>query len=333
MAFDVQGALERIRDRGPLLILPHDNPDPDAIAAALGLQRLVDTVGCAATIGFGGIIGRAENRALVHELGVALQPVSQLDPARFPLIALVDTQPGTGNNSLPAGRRADVVIDHHPARPDSLTAPWCDIRDSGASSALVYDYLRRCAVPIDSRLATAFLYAIKSETRDLGREADASLRAIYLEVFALADHARLHAISHPKLGREHFVAVDRALHAAEVRGPLVTANLGTLDYPDLVAEVADLLLAFDRARWVLCVGQHAGTVYLSIRTDVAGARAGELIRRLIGKHGAGGGHGMIAGGRMFATVADEQALARVYDDLASRLAVELHADAATRRLL
>ena len=84
---------------------------------------------------------------------------------------------------------------------------------------------------------------------------------------ALADHEKLFAIAHPKLGREHWVAVDRAIRNAVSWGDLLAINLGTCEYPDLVAEVADLMLAYDRCRWVLCVGRHDGEVFLSIRTS------------------------------------------------------------------
>lgn len=334
MAFDIHAAVRSIRGKGPMLILPHDNPDPDALAAALGMQRVAEAAGMEATIGLGGIIGRAENRAFVHELAVPLAPLAGLDVGRFGLVALVDTQPRTGNNSLPAGRAADIVIDHHPRREHTRGVPWCDIRDDlGASSAIVLEYLQSLGVALDERLATAFLYAIKSETRDLGREAGPVLRDAYLTLFPVADHDRLHRITHPKLGREHFAAVDRALRAAEVRGALVTANLGALEYPDLVAEVADLLLAWERARWVLCVGQHEGRVFLSIRTDVQRAHAGGVMRRLLDGQGAGGGHGQVAGGRLTEPVRSEADLQRVHRDLVARLAAELRESAPAEPLL
>lgn len=320
--------------RAPLLVLPHDNPDPDALAGALGLAELARSLGGSATIGLGGIVGRAENRAMVRELDIPLVPAARLDPKRFPTVALVDTQPGTGNNSLPPGRRADIVIDHHPARAASREASWCDIREtSGVSSAIVLEYLREVGVPVDARLATAFLYAIKSETRDLGRESTPELTRTYLDLFPLADHTKLFAITHPKLARGHFVAMVRALQAAEVRGPLVTANLGELDYPDLVAEVADQLLAYEQARWVLCVGQHRGHVMLSIRTDIADANAGDLIRRILGERGAGGGHDTIAGGRLHAPVGDERALQAVYRELVDSLTEKLDLHAPAKHLL
>ena len=78
------------------------------------------------------------------------------------------------------------------------------------------------------------------------------------------------------------MALDRALRSATVWGELLAINLGALDYPDLVAEVADLMLPYEKAHWVLCVGQHNRTVFLSVRTDINDATAGALIRRVVG---------------------------------------------------
>jgi nanoRNase/pAp phosphatase (c-di-AMP/oligoRNAs hydrolase) len=334
MSFNLRAALEGVRGRGRLLIMTHDNPDPDSIACALGLQLVVAQVGVEATLGLGGIIGRAENRAMVRELGIELHPLETLTPADFQLLALCDAQPGGGNCTIFPGRQCDIVIDHHPRRSGSLGVPWCDIReDVGASSLIAYSYLRELGIPVDGRLATAFLYALKSETRDLGREAGEPERMAYLELFPLADPVKLYAITSPKLGREHFRAVDRALHAAEVRGSLVTASLGNLEYPDLVAEVADLLLDYDLAHWVLCMGEHRGTVFLSVRTDITDAHAGSLIRRVIGERGAGGGHGMIAGGRLRQLVHSPRELEVIYEDLVERFAAELRIKGPRRPLL
>ena len=333
MLFNLESAIGLLSS-GPLLILPHDNPDPDSLAGAMGLARLAQSVGCESVIGLGGIVGRAENRAFVRELAIPLVPMASIDPRNFGRIALIDTQPGTGNNSLPPGRAADIIIDHHPPRPESLAAPWCDLREeAGVSSAIVLEYLVARGINIDTRLATAFLYAIKSETRDLGREATPPLRRTYVDLLPRADHQTLYAITHPKLPLSHFAAVDRAIRFAEVRGPLITVNLGVLAYPDLVAEVADLLLAVEGARWVLCVGCHDDMVALSIRTDIDDARAGEMIRRMIGPRGAGGGHGMSAGGRLFEPVTDGDRLCVLYRDLAQRLANELKIEDETLPLL
>jgi len=337
MPVDLAAKLATLKQRageGRAAILTHDNPDPDSLAAALGLCRLFEKEGVASTIALGGIIGRAENRAMVRELKIDLMPIERIDWKAHSIIALVDTQPGTGNNSLPSTRRADVVIDHHPPRNDLGDIPWLDIRtEMGATATIVYGYLRERGIPLDPTLATAFLYALKSETRDLGRESGPDEKQAYIELSKVADFERLYSISNPKLGREHFVALDRALRSATVWGELLAINLGALDYPDLVAEVADLMLPYEKAHWVLCVGQHNRTVYLSVRTDITDATAGALIRRVVGGHGAAGGHGMIAGGRLFAEVRDDAALKSVYDELVARLVRELHIVAAPVPLL
>jgi hypothetical protein len=48
--------------------------------------------------------------------------------------------------------------------------------------------------------------------------------------------------------------------------------------------------------WSLVTGYFGDRLYLSIRTTNARADAGGLMRRIIGRRGKGGGHGMIAGG-------------------------------------
>lgn len=337
MSFDLDAALraheQRVRG-GSTLILTHDNPDPDSLAAALGLSRLLGAHGMASTIALGGIIGRAENRAMVRELHILLEPFERLDLSQFSAFGLVDTQPGTGNNSLPRDRGADIVIDHHPPRTNGTEVSWRDIRpELGATATIVYGYLKQEQIALDPLLATAFLYALKSETRDLGREATNDERDAYVDLLGTADLERLYSISSPKLGREHFVAVDRALRAAVCWGELLAINLGTLDYPDLVAEVADLMLPYEKAHWVLCVGQRQGMVYLSMRTDITTATAGQLIRRVVGVRGASGGHGMTAGGRLFQQVATDAELQVVYDHLVARLCEELKITASPVPLL
>ncbi len=341
MSFDVEAALaaldegRRERDQpARALILPHDNPDPDSLAAALGIEKMLRSVGYETVIGYGGIIGRPENRAMVQLLEMQLTPIEKIDWASFPVVALCDTQPRTGNNSLPIERVPEIVVDHHPLRATTPPTPWQDIRpDLGATATIVYGYLRQLKLAIEPRLATAFLYALKAETRDLGREAGPEEKQAYLDVMALADHEKLFAIAHPKLGREHWVAVDRAIRNAVSWGDLLAINLGTCEYPDLVAEVADLMLAYDRCRWVLCVGRHDGEVFLSIRTDVQNAAAGGVIRRIVGTQGAAGGHGSTAGGRLFVELRDDQHLKEIYDDLVGRLCRELHITAAPTPLL
>jgi nanoRNase/pAp phosphatase (c-di-AMP/oligoRNAs hydrolase) len=331
MSFQLGAALTALRERTRgqqnghrALLLPHDNPDPDSLAAAMGLAQLLAREGIECTIGMAGIIGRPENRAMVRELRFDLKPLESLDLDSFGIVALLDTQPGTGNNSLPSSRLPDILIDHHPLRPLSQTVPWCDVRpDFGASCTIVWSYLKEAGIEWTPDLATAFLYGVKTETRDLGRECGPHERQAYLELQALADHAKLYAITNPKLHREHYVALDRACRMAICWGELLAINLGSVRYPDLVAEIAELMLAYDKARYCICIGEHEGQVFLSIRSEDEESHAGELIRRVVGSKGAAGGHGMSAGGRLHGSVRNEAELKTIYDELVARMVGEL----------
>src|SRR5688500_2342772 len=92
--------MRTVRGRRSALVLTHDNPDPDSIASALALAHLLEQrASIPARVGFGGIIGRAENTALVKTLKLPLAPVSQIVFDEHDLLALVDTQPMVGNHS------------------------------------------------------------------------------------------------------------------------------------------------------------------------------------------------------------------------------------------
>jgi nanoRNase/pAp phosphatase (c-di-AMP/oligoRNAs hydrolase) len=329
--FPLAESLEKLAGTRRMLVYMHDNPDPDALAAASGLKRLLEEeVGAEVTLGRGGIVGRAENRAMVEALRIPLSPIEELTLSRFDRLAIVDSQPGTGNNSLPAKRKVDVVIDHHPLRQESTAATWCDVRSAlGATSTIVLEYLRDRRISIDSRLATGLFYALRSETRDLGREATDAERDAYLFLVPLVDHKTLSRITHPKVPREHFIALDRAIRSARVWGNVVAANLGELSYPDLVAEVADLLLAFEGARFVLCGGRYDRRAFLSLRTDASERRAGTLMREIIDDEGAAGGHGTMAGGRLHATIEDDTQLETAFDAIVARLLTRVGLPTAT----
>jgi nanoRNase/pAp phosphatase (c-di-AMP/oligoRNAs hydrolase) len=272
------------------------------------------------TLTHGGLVGRAQNRAMVDALKLPLVPAERVEPDQYDAIALVDSQPETGNNSLPPGHRIDVVVDHHPPRAGSARAAWCDIRpELGATSTIIFEYLRARHVPLDAPLATAVFFALRTETRDLGRESTEAERTAYIELVPLVDHAMLYRMTHPKVPREHFAALDRALRSAQIFGDLVAVNLGTLGYPDLVAEVADLLLSYEGARYVLCIGQYEGSAYLSLRTEATDARAGSVMRQIVSTDGAAGGHGTMAGARLFPTMHSEQELQKMFLTMVERL--------------
>jgi len=292
--------LELDLGRGPLLVLTHDNPDPDSIASAAGLALLLEkTRGIDATVGYSGIIGRAENRAMVEMLALPVRHISELDLAGYQHFALIDAQPNTGNSVIPEGRIPDIVIDHHPLREATRRSPFFDVQEGlGASATIVTGYLRDAIVPIPRDLATALLYGIRSETQDLGREASDDDFDAYIFLFHLADTRKLSAISLPALDPRYFTQLATALDSLTVGEYVSVCQLDHVMDPDFVPEMADLAVRFAGIEWSLVTGQYAHRLHLSIRSNAVDANSGELMQALLDGLGRGGGHGMRGGGNI-----------------------------------
>lgn len=292
--------LEQALRRGRrVLIFLHDNPDPDAIAAGWILHHIATSLGQQPRMLYGGRLGRAENRELVRLLRIPLRPIRKaVRLLRGDCCALVDTQPGTGNNSFPDGRRATVVIDHHPPRP-GLEADFVDVRpEEGSCTTMLLEYQQAFGLGLDASLATAAAYAISSETQDLGREATRADREAYQRIFPMVRLPTLGRIRHPPREREYYRTIARAMRRVELGKNTCVCHIGPVPYAEVVAELADLLVAMKRITWCLVTGLHGGSMVLSMRTTLSRARADRVMKRTLGKLGRGGGHGMIAGGAL-----------------------------------
>jgi nanoRNase/pAp phosphatase (c-di-AMP/oligoRNAs hydrolase) len=282
-----------------VLILTHDYPDPDAIASSLALQRLLSRrlKGCRVDVGFGGIVGRAENRAMVKAVRASFRPADEIVFASYDGFALVDTQPRTGNNSLPQGKVPAVVLDHHPMRRETRRVKFHDIRTRfGATATMMYEYLKTARFRIDADLATALFYGIRAETQALTREASRADRDAYVALLPLADFRRISDIENAGVSREYFGQMGSALAHTRLYGDVSVTSLGTVPNPDFCAEFCDMVMRLESMRWALCVGRKKGTLYLSLRTRERRGHAGRTIVRVVGKEGKAGGHGMMAGG-------------------------------------
>lgn len=317
--------LDWVRGRGKILIVIHDNPDPDCLASAMALRHLfVIKVNREATIAFSGMISRSENLAMAKELEIPLTPMGIVDFREFSVICMLDTQPRTGNNSLPSDIRVDILIDHHPMREASLKCRWVDIRDDyGVTATILYEYLVAQGVYMGTKLATALFYAIKSETQDLGREANKPDRNAYLRLFPSTNKKLLYEITHPKLPTEYFLMVNRALENTKIYGKLLITNLVKVSFPEIVAEMADFFLRLEGIELVLTMGHYGDGMLLSLRTIRHDINAGVLIRRLVEGRGCAGGHGMMAGGKIDKVSGSPDAIHEAEAFLTKRILAEL----------
>ncbi len=307
---------EVLKSTKRLLVLTHDNPDPDSVSSAITLAMIVkNTFKIPSAVRYGGIVGRAENRAMIRVLGLKLRPLSEKDFRPGTEFALVDMQPKTGNSSFPKNRKPLIIIDHHPLR-KTTKADFIDIRtDYGATATILTEYLLASGLEISSKLATALSYGISSETQDLGREArEADIQA-YLALFPRSNKKLLASIVHPRLPRDYFVTLSRALHHSMVYKNAISTTLGEVQNPDFVPFIADFMLRVERINWAICVGRYKDRLVVSIRTTNVKGNAGTFLRRLIGKRGTAGGHGMIAGGQIPCASMDHEGFMKLEEEL------------------
>jgi nanoRNase/pAp phosphatase (c-di-AMP/oligoRNAs hydrolase) len=295
-ARDLLAVLEPARE---IVILPHDNPDPDSLASAEGLRAAIrHAFRKSAAVGLSGIIGRSQNRAMVSTLRLDLTPIAELERQLRETVVLVDTQPGRKNNSLPPDVRPAAVIDHHPDWGSNDGVPFLDLREGyGATSTIVTEYLQELEVPIGKRLATALFYGITSETRNLGREAQPADIVASQFLYPYVDKRALAEIESPPLKASYFQSLGRAVESAVVCDDVVISILPEVSYPDAVAELVDLLIRLEGALWAVCIAPCGPHLQVSVRSNDRDARAGEMLACLL-PPGTAGGHGMVAAGRV-----------------------------------
>jgi nanoRNase/pAp phosphatase (c-di-AMP/oligoRNAs hydrolase) len=317
--------VESTSPRARWLVLTHDNPDPDALAATAALSLILRRgFRRRTTVAYGGMIGRAENREMVRVLKLQLSHLRHLNRRNYQHFALIDCQPWTGNSQLPKGIVPDLVIDHHPLRKATQSAFCADVRPQyGATATILAEYLEAAGLHPTRALATGLVYAIRSETQDFGREAAGPDHAAFDRLLPRVDRRMLARIQTAPVPFSYFQNLHRALEALSGVGNLVVSHLGRVEQPDIVPEIADLLLRMDGKTWSLVTGSHGDRLYLSIRTTNPRADAGNLMRRLIGQRGKGGGHGTMAGGWIAMEEGQSEAQRALERTVSRRFAVAL----------
>ncbi|MCA1959430.1 MAG: DHH family phosphoesterase [Desulfomonile sp.] len=299
-----EGKLEQLAEvlkgagKHPMLILCHNNPDPDSIGCAAGFNFLLKRkFGIRSVLGYGGAITRAENKAMVHRLRIHIRRFQRLQPAAYYGIALMDGQPGTGNTLLSTDVPPLIVIDHHPLRKLSLKSQFCDVRKGyGATSTIVTEYLVAARLTPSRLVAAALLYGIKTDTASLVRGAQEVDFLAFNYLSGIANPRMLGWIEKPKLSEAYFFDYHRGLSRTTIYRDVAVSFLGKIHAESIVPELADQLLRIDGVTWSFCMGAVGDFMVLSMRSSSRKYRAGNVIRQLVGRHGFGGGHRELAGG-------------------------------------
>jgi len=285
------------RDQKWLVLI---SPDPDALASALALKRIlarrVESVVISAIFP----ISRPDNLAMVRYLRI---PVRQWAPeARswFDRYALVDSQPH--HNTAFSGIQFDVVVDHHPLDLEHpVTAACTDIQpDMGATSTIFAGYLKSLGIRPGVRLATALQYGIRTDTAAFTRKLAAADIRTYQQLTKYSDTALLTRIMRSEYLLPWLKYFTRAFATLHLMGRGGFSFPGEVEAADLLVVIADFFSRVNGLEWIAVAGVcrdaihlESGKVVIIFRGDGRNDM-GAFAREKFGDLGTAGGHRMMA---------------------------------------
>ncbi len=289
---NIRRRLERLREvcggAKNLRVIIYANPDPDALASALVLKKILETKRRTVTIGYTGAIGRPENASMIRRLKIPAFPVSEKETARSDAIALVDSQPQFFTDfKLP---RCDIVIDHHPL-PGPIPAEFVDIRpDYLSTSSIMTEYLRAAGLRLTKNLASALFYGIKTDSRHfMGDMSQGDVEAIrWLK--KKADRGIVKQIEFSQFSREGLDYFSIGLVRRRFLNGVMFSHLGPVPFFDVCVQVADFFIRVENVSWALVTGVVGDTLVIVFRNDGLKKDAGYLARTTFGGIGSAGGH-------------------------------------------
>ena len=297
------------RDR--VAVLMHPNPDPDAMACAIGVAHLASDVGTEATLQYAGQIRHQENRAFRTVLDLELDRIEHMGQLAAEDVILVDHNTPRG---FEGAERVEpyAVVDHHPG--NGTGEVFTDQRtDYGSCATIVAEYLDDLggkplgpdAVDDDgfvvpSEIATGLLYGIQSDTKHLTKgctEAEFSAAA-YL--YDGVDEDLLDRIANPQVGAEVLEVKSRAISERDVRGSFAVSDVGRLSNADAVPQAADELLQLEGVTAVVVYGRREDTVHVSGRSRDDRVHMGRALERVADDipGASAGGHARMGGGQV-----------------------------------
>jgi nanoRNase/pAp phosphatase (c-di-AMP/oligoRNAs hydrolase) len=267
------------------------NADPDAIASAMALKRILWRQVSATVIAHVNKIARPDNLAMIRLLRVNLLQISKVKVNEFTRFAILDSQPShhEGFEKI----NFDVIIDHHPD--SEARAPFVDIRpEYGATCTIMSQYLRAAKIKPSVTLATGLFYGIKTDTSDFERKAIMEDVNAFQFLFRYANAQMVRRIEQAEITLDSLKYYRRALEDKRVRNHRIHVHLGPVTNPDVCVSIADFFMKIHDIAWSVVSGTCQGMLVIVVRNDGIRKDAGKLLTKAFGRLGQAGGHKSMA---------------------------------------
>jgi len=287
----VQQYQRYLSDADRVLIMLHNDPDPDAMASGLALRNILRRTKTTAIIGALQGVTRPENLRMVNLLDIHVDIMTPETIREYERICMVDVQPHYFGGLID---RVDLVIDHHPEQA-GYTAVFKDVRaDYGSTCTILTEHLRAVDVNISERTATAMLYAIKSDTLFFNRQTNRVDIEAFSYLYPLSDAALIRKMEGAEITTERLEYVMKAHQSGRHEDQVFCAFLGVLPREDFIPYVADFFLQLENVKWTVIAGIVNESLVVSVRNLGYSKNAGEFARRFFGDIGSAGGHRAMA---------------------------------------
>lgn len=303
-----------LEDTDSLTVLMHPDPDPDAMACALGLKELAESVETAVKIKYPGGIRHQENRAFETVLDVQFEQFNSADELTNSTIALVDHyEPRGFTNSDDI--QPEIVIDHHPQQTveiDDVSFLHTDI-DAGSCSTLVAEYFSSLgwtpynsstteSVPegqlLSKTTSTGLLYGILTDTTNLTENCGRREFEMATYLQQGASESWLQQISTPDVDEEILETRATAINKRDVRNSFAISFVGNISNRDAIPQAADELLQLEGVKSVIILATCDGLLHFSGRSNDARVHMGNTLRKTVSDipNASAGGHAHMGGG-------------------------------------
>src|SRR6187549_363128 len=278
-------------DADRVVIVLHNDPDPDAMASGLALRNVLRRTKQTAVLGALQGVTRPENQRMMNLLDIQVEILAPEQVTNFDRIAMVDVQPHAFRGVID---RVDLVIDHHPEQA-GYTSVYKDIRaDYGSTSTILTEHLRAIDVNISERTATAMLYAIKSDTLFFNRQANRVDIEAFSYLYPLADATLIRKMEGAEITLDRLEFVLKAKQQGRMEEQVFCAFLGNSPREDFIPYVADFYLQLEDVKWTIVSGIVNDSLVMSVRNLGYSRNAGDFVRKYFADIGSAGGHRSMA---------------------------------------
>ncbi len=264
------------------------NADPDALATAMAVKRLLRYKVKSVTITHPNEIRRLNNQAMVKRLRIPIERLKDVKVDQYSKKVMVDSQP----NHLPCFEKIkfDAVIDHHPISGE-YSCDFLDVRpEYGATSTMAVEYLRAAGMKPSVALATALFYGIKVDTQDFEQKSVLADGISFRYLFNIANRDLVRKFELTDLRRSELKYFGIALAELKYSKGRYYSHLGRVRSPDVLVIVADFLNHVGEIDWVFVSGIHGEKLVVIFRCDGYRKSAGKLADRIFSSIGSAGGH-------------------------------------------